>query len=311
MGNPDFTPPPHRAISPSQWYAGMSGATVQGMVPGTSRSWMCRYANTNPEIIQPSLSEHVVAIHLAGPKRVRHWQAGRMTVHDVEENSITVMPAFSAGRWLTEGPIDYAHLTLSLGLLGQLAREELDRDPREILLRDVVGLEDKLVSQLLLALLEQIGAGSTSRLYQECLITTLAIGLLRRSSPSFAESNAEWPTRPIPVRGGLAGWQLRRVLDFMAENIAAEVGITDFVELTGLSRAQFFRAFKHSTGVSPHRYIMNMRIDRAKALLLVADATVQEVAASVGFNRMQHFAGCFRRVAGVSPHSYRLSMRQA
>lgn len=116
--------------------------------------------------------------------------------------------------------------------------------------------------------------------------------------------------RPLaPARGGLAPWQIRRCIEFLAEHAGENVGLERLAALVGLSPFHFSRAFKHSTGVPPHRYQLNLRIARAKALLESTDLPVTEIALEVGYESSQALARLFRREVGLSPSDYRRQHR--
>ncbi len=280
----------------SRWYAHMPQPVVTDhLAGGTLRC----FDGTAPTIEQPALDENVVSIHLGGPKRVSRWQGHHHQKWDVPLNAITLMPAFRANRWHTEGVIAFAHLTLSADLLARLAREELDREPGELLLLDQVGVVDPLLSELMLVMGHEAAAPGLRRLYRESLLTTLGLTVLKRYTTLG-------PTRdPVgaaigPARGGLAGWQLRRVLGYMAANLERDGGLDELVKITGLSRAQFFRGFRRSTGNTPARYMQQLRMSRAGALLLEG-RTVSEVANIFGYCSGSHFATAFRRANGANP----------
>lgn len=111
------------------------------------------------------------------------------------------------------------------------------------------------------------------------------------------------------VRGGLAPWQVRRCTDFLHEHAAENVGLEQLAALIGLSPFHFARAFKHSTGLPPHRYQLNLRIAHAKALLEETDAPVTDIAFKVGYESSQALARLFRREVGMSPSDYRRMSR--
>ena len=92
--------------------------------------------------------------------------------------------------------------------------------------------------------------------------------------------------------------------EFLQEHRDRDVGYDDLIALTGLSRAQFFRAFKQSLGVSPGRYLEQIRLDHARRLLDTG-AALKGVAAASGFPTVAAMSRAFRRCLGVSPPSYR------
>lgn len=111
------------------------------------------------------------------------------------------------------------------------------------------------------------------------------------------------------ARGGLAPWQLRRVVEYMSDHIADAVSLDDLASVAGLSRFHFARAFKQSTGLPPHAFQIGLRIERAKVLLETTALPVVEIAARVGYGAAQGFTKVFRRETGVGPSDYRRRIR--
>ena len=285
--------------SPARWYARLSRPKVEGELTGAI---LRCFDGTNPTIEQPALDENIVAIHLGGAKRVNRWQGRTHQTWDVPSHAITLMPAFRANRWHTEGVIAFAHLALSAGLMARLARDEFDRDPGEIALLDKVGVIDPLLSELMVALGREVAEPGLRRIYRDSLVATLGITVLRRYSSLVQGSySARTGSR---ARGGLTGWQLRRVLDHMAAHVLSDVGLDELVHITGLSRAQFFRAFRVSTGQTPARQMLQLRMQHA-ARLLKQGRTINDVAGLLGYSNGSHFAAAFRRCNGANPSEWR------
>jgi AraC-like DNA-binding protein len=76
----------------------------------------------------------------------------------------------------------------------------------------------------------------------------------------------------------------------------------------GLSTGHFSRAFRQSTGLSPHQWLLQRRIDAARACLRDRDMPLSEVALACGFADQSHFTGIFTRCVGVSPGAWRRSL---
>jgi AraC family transcriptional regulator len=293
-------------VSPMRWYEQLPTPCVTGRFDGAT---LRRFDGTSPTIEQPALDENVVVIHLGGAKRVTRWQRACQRTWDVPHHAITFMPAFRANRWHTEGIIAYAHLALGTERLTRLAREEFDREPAELLLLDRVGVADPLIAELMISLIREAAGSGTSRLYSESLLTALSITVLKRHSTLTPDGIRAETSRGL-MSGGLAGWQLRRVLEHMEANAARDVGVDELVGITGLSRSQFFRAFRRSTGETPAYHMQRLRMRHAGNLLQQGQ-TVGDVAALLGYSNRSHFSAAFLRVNGTSPSTWRRIQKAA
>jgi AraC-like DNA-binding protein len=111
------------------------------------------------------------------------------------------------------------------------------------------------------------------------------------------------------AHGGLAGWQQKRLVEYVAERLDKRISLTDLANVAKLSPYHFARAFKQSFGETPHRYVMSRRIERAKALLVNPAMSVTDIAIAVGFDDPTSFASAFRRSAGTTPTNYRRGIK--
>ena len=105
--------------------------------------------------------------------------------------------------------------------------------------------------------------------------------------------------------GGLPEFRLRRVRQYVQDNLHRELRLAELSGLVHMSPYHFARLFKRSTGVSPHRFLVRRRIEQASALLTAQTLSVAEIARSVGFRTPSHFTTTFRRVTGITPSVYR------
>lgn len=78
-----------------------------------------------------------------------------------------------------------------------------------------------------------------------------------------------------------------------------------YAEQSQLSYVQFYRRFKSAIGMSPKEYIIRLRIDRARYLLLEEPSSVSEIAHACGFESEYYFSSCFKKTVGVSPSDFR------
>ncbi len=106
-------------------------------------------------------------------------------------------------------------------------------------------------------------------------------------------------------RMGLAPVICKRVLAHMQERLAHPLGLAELAGLARMSERHFCRAFRASTGDSPHQYLLRQRVERAKRLLADGQMPLSELAQAVGFADQSQFTRTFRRHAGVTPAAYR------
>ena len=108
-------------------------------------------------------------------------------------------------------------------------------------------------------------------------------------------------------RSQLAPWQVKRVTDFIRAHLTETLRLSELAAISGLSPSHFGRAFKGSTGLPPHRWQLNMRIERARAMLAEAGASLADIACATGFADQSHFTRVFSKIVGTSPGAWRRS----
>ncbi|HEY3841176.1 MAG TPA: AraC family transcriptional regulator [Bryobacteraceae bacterium] len=106
------------------------------------------------------------------------------------------------------------------------------------------------------------------------------------------------------LRGGLAPRQLRRVTEAVDANLSGDPSVSTLAKECGLSTSHFARAFRQSTGMAPHQWLIRRRIEFAKALLL-GDRSLAEIAIACGFADQSHLTRHFARSEGSSPARWR------
>jgi AraC family transcriptional regulator len=106
-------------------------------------------------------------------------------------------------------------------------------------------------------------------------------------------------------RGGLAPWQVCRVLTHIEAHLGARITTAELANLVRLSPFHFSRAFKRSLNDSPHAYLMRRRVERAQGLMLTTTTPIAQIALSCGLADQAHFTRLFRRFAGESPRAWR------
>jgi AraC family transcriptional regulator len=163
------------------------------------------------------------------------------------------------------------------------------------------GVDDPLIRELVMALCAEMRRQDQSHApYALALAAALSAHIVRNYSVDRLR-------RPEP-QGGLSMPALRRTLRYVEDNLGEELSIHKLASVADLSASHFARAFKSSTGMAPHEYLLNCRIARARQLLLNRSARLAEVALLSGFCDQAHMTRCFRRFLGTTPASLARSM---
>ena len=138
-------------------------------------------------------------------------------------------------------------------------------------------------------------------------------GVLSGALPGFGDGSVWTITAPrhdyAQCDGGLAPWQLRRAQQMLLANIESNLPLRHVSEACRLSVSHFARAFKMSTGLSPLKWLIALRVDLSRRTLMASDISLVDVAAMYGFSDQSHFSRVFRRVVGSSPGAWRREYR--
>ena len=127
-------------------------------------------------------------------------------------------------------------------------------------------------------------------------------------NPQSVNTNHPCPgVRPL---GALSGWQERRAKELMLRDMGSCVRISAIAEHCNLSRSHFSRAFKKVTGHSPQGWLVMMKIEKAKRLLITS-MPITDVVYECGFADHSHFTRTFSRLEGMTPKAWRRAFDHA
>lgn len=228
------------------------------------------------------------------PIEIERTLNGRFQRNSVMAGDIAIAPA-SVGHsscW------DAEHSFLLLGLEPTFFARTIDESvlSAQVELVPHFATPDLLIFQMGLALKKILLESSNSlesRLYTDSVATLLASQLLQYYS-----------VRKTVVRnyaGGLSKHKLQQVIDYINENIHKDLSLDELAGVVELSRHYFSDLFKKSTGLTPHQYVVQCRVERAKQLLLKGELPIADVATSAGFSDQSHLNRWFKRLVGTTP----------
>jgi len=199
-------------------------------------------------------------------------------------------------RWLLRSPSHFIHFSLPLSALNRTA-SEIERASISELRSDLPRAWNDPVMR---SLAECARAALSGR---NPLSGLLLDGLLDSVCAHVIGSYGE---RTAPLSASLtrlAPWQERRAKELMNSNL--DVTLAELARECRVSSAHFGRAFRNATGVSPHRWLISRRIDKAERLLFNPEIQLAEIALSCGFSNQSHFSIAFKAQNGVSPGQWR------
>lgn len=135
------------------------------------------------------------------------------------------------------------------------------------------------------------------------LVTEMAVCLLRQFSPQTI------PGDKYTHDQNSTRWQVRRALEYLHDNFNRDFSLDSLAASANLSKFYLERIFKKATGLSPHTYMLVLRIERAKQLLSSSSKPILDIAIEMGFSDQSHFTNVFKRFTGFTPHAFRLGAK--
>jgi AraC family transcriptional regulator len=237
---------------------------------------------------------HLLILHLDGPVVVRRRVGGANLRRQVPAGGLFLHPA---GQNLTVelgGEVNTIHVYLADETLRAAGAAE-------VRLTEEYGGVDPLVEQLVLGLDGLVRDWAPSaRTYLDHLTGCLAAHLARR----YGDGPSERAAPPPPIRG-LAGRQFAAVRELMDDRLAGPLPLDALAAAASLSVRQFARSFKATTGQTPHRYLMELRLQQASRLLRTGRLPIAEVAMGCGFAHQEHLTRVMRARLGTTPGALR------
>ena len=197
------------------------------------------------------------------------------------------------------------HLYLPVSRFDQLSEVCGGAHVRANSVRYLGGIHDELIRQIGQAFANEIQEPSAAG---HVLADSLAISLVARLAHKYS---SDWTrgAEPVRVQARLDELRVRRVIDFMTEHVDQDISIDDLASVACLSPFHFIRMFQKSVGRTPSRYLSELRLERAKTLLVLGKAPLVDIALSCCFSSQSNFTRAFRRATGVTPNEYRLTGR--
>jgi|SRR5579883_2523675 len=246
--------------------------------------------NQASRTVYRSPNHHTLSLYLAGGRQIRR-RCGRRLLSGGQPGILCIMPAGEDSDWDVAGPVEMLHFYFSDRDIEAAVGDEWRGNRR---IQEATFVREPIITDLMRALLRLDWDRGADRI----VISHLALSLIALVLKVDGENGGR--TR----KGGLPPRVLCKINEFIQANMDKALTVSELAGLSGLSPFHFSRAFREATGLAPHRYVMQRRIERAAALIKLGDKPLAEIALETGHSSQSHLARRFREQFGVSPTDY-------
>jgi len=265
------------------------------------RSLLLRRFDDDPvaeDVVVPPSDDQQLVLMMSGRVAIESGADGRWRGAQYAPGSVglTAPHRLTRLRWRSTSPesISRLHIRLPGRVLRRVAHEMC---PGEAPRADSLAVTDPVLTQMMLALANAAAAGAPD-LYAESAAEFLAVHILVHHTGRFLP--------PAPRHEDV---RIRRVLDFIRDNVHQKLTLAEMAREAGLSTFHFLRVFKAETGRTPHRHLTELRVETARHHLENGSLPVSEIAYLCGFSSPAHLSTVFTRTVGTSPSAYRRQRR--
>ena len=241
------------------------------------------------------IPEQILTLHLRRSEIECEHSSGTRLVQTCVRGGVAIEKRGCAHKWrrISEGAAMMVRLSDSvLELASQSATLPSDDVPADSAAKDI-----RLSSLMFNLERERMRGFPSGRLFVDGIEQALAAILVHYHGVAQRASRV--------YKGGLAPYRMKRAIEFIRAHIEEEITLSELAKDVGLSPSHFCSLFRKTSGMTPHQFVLNCRIQHAKTLLSKSGNSILDVALASGFRTHQHFSRIFRRHVGIPPSAYR------
>jgi AraC-like DNA-binding protein len=215
-------------------------------------------------------------------------RAGEVTIHDLKREPLAVI----------DTQIHSLLCYIPSAALNALADQANVPRISELHYKPGVAVLDETIKHIGLSLLPALRTPDcVTRLFTDHVALAL--------TAHCAQTYGGMQTVSRPLKGGLAPWQEKRAKEMLTGDLTGATPLHEIAGACGLSVSHFSRAFHKSTGLAPHSWLLQARVETAKAMLRGGEASLPMIARTSGFTDQSHFTRVFTSRVGLSPGAWR------
>jgi AraC family transcriptional regulator len=278
-----------------------------GVSPRESAAWdpfLLQIVDDTPLQARVYFRDLALGVYLSGRHMIRR-QIGNSVVEGWSDpGTINLTPPGVEGTWEASASSRAAVVVIRSEFVSRAIEEYWGADSSKVEIEKQFLIRDPVIEAITVNLAREAAGGSPAgRLYAESGCEFLAHHLIYRYSNLS-------PTPPRSM-GGLSSRRLKLVLEYIEDTLGQSIKLRELAALAGVGARHFERAFRQSTGYSPHAYVMNRRLHRARDLLInQPELPIDQIALRLGFSSSSHFSSAFRRQTGLTPTDFRKTCSQ-
>jgi AraC family transcriptional regulator len=245
----------------------------------------------------PREDAFLVALQLRDLPHHKYWEDGcQASVFSLKAGCTTLYDLKRAPAFLIDKPFHSVYFYFSRNVLNVIADDASAPHIGDLRYEPGKGIEDPIMRALTTSLYPALDQPEqANRLFVDHVM--LAVG--------FHVAQTYGGLKAVMAHGGLAPWQERRAKEIIDANLNGEILLAELAKRCGLSSSHFSRAFRQSTGTSPHRWLLHQRVEKAKRLLHDRQSSLSEVALACGFADQSHLTRVFTKLSGAGPAAWR------
>ena len=247
----------------------------------------------------PREDAYMIVIQIRGKNARELWLDGRpIKTEPLHAGGVVFHDLRQSPQFFFHDPLDSVNYFLRRNTLDIIAEDAGAPRISDLQFIPGVGVMDHVVAELTRLLLPVFDAPDrVSLLFADYV--SLALG------SHVAQAYGGMKSVVALRQGGLAAWQERRAKELISANLEGNLSTGDLARECSLSAGHFARAFRRSTGLSPHKWLVWCRVEKAHALLRDGGLSLAEIARACGFADQSHFTRAYTRLRGISPGAWR------
>ena len=251
----------------------------------------------------PAQEGYALSLELMDYNKGELWLDGRSTPQtELLRNNSVFFDLRSSVEAKLDDPFDTLHFHIPRQYFDNLALAGGRPPMGDLRIVSGKGFHDPVIAHLGLAM---TAALDHSRELSQLFLDQAMVALCTHIAGAYGTE-----VEPRTLARGLAEWQLKRARDMIASRLDGNVTITEIAAACGLTPSYFAKQFARATGMTPHRWLLRMRVDRGRQLLLEGRLTIADIAIACGFADQSHFTRVFSREVGTSPKAWRDAQRR-